>query len=286
MDKRLILTIGVLLCVMTVLSGCVNQPPGTNMTQNQTRTPTKTLTFTQIQTPVGNATMPGTPVTNISPTLLKDMAALDQAYIPVLALTSQNSSNNSRKAMGILLPKWIAFNRTYYNSMPGDPGWKTDLDSINVTVFTANALITNGNLTAAHTELEGFRLTMLDLRTRNQIDYFIDKLTLFHDPMERIVLAAQNKAPADVDTALIRQVFPEAVAKWEDVQTADLNAELFDFNQTDVQRIRGMIDNETAALTNLENALKTGDNSTIGNASVAIKPPFSTLFAAFGKFPA
>jgi hypothetical protein len=213
------------------------------------------------------------------------MASLDQAYIPVLALTSQNDANNSLKAMDNLLAKWDAFNRTYYGAMPKDAGWTSDFDRVNATISSAKLLITQGNLTGAHTELEQFRITMLDLRTRNHIDYFIDNLTLFHEPMETIVLAAQNRAPSDVDTGTIREEYPVAVMAWDKVKSSEIDATLFNLNETQLAKIRSLINNETTALDTLGNALKTNDNASIGNASIAIKGPFSILFSAFGKFP-
>jgi hypothetical protein len=214
------------------------------------------------------------------------MAALDQAYIPVLALTTQNDAVGSRKSMDTLLMKWNAFKGTYYTAMPQDLQWKPDLDTVGTTINSANVRITEGNLSAAHAELEQFRLTMLDLRTRNNIDYFIDKLTRFHAPMETIVLAAQDKSPDNVDVAAIQQAYPDAVAKWEAVKTGTIDATLYGFTLDKLAQIEILKANQTRALNNLKTALDSGNTTTIGTTAVAIKGPFSILFSSFGKFPA
>jgi|WetSurMetagenome_2_1015567.scaffolds.fasta_scaffold53637_3 hypothetical protein len=272
MDKRSILLFFVVVG-LCLFAGCMGTQPPTSSPQ----TTVATQTFTPAPTPM--------PMSNTSAALLKDMATLDQAYIPVLALTTQNDANNSRRSMDTLIREWTAFRGKYYNAMPQDPGWKPDLDRVNQTIYMANGSIARGNLSAAHTELEQFRLTMLDLRTRNNIYSFVDRLTLFHDPMEMIVLAAADKAPADVNVTLINQVYPDALARWNAVKTADITADLYGFNQSQADKIQTLMNNETKALENLGNALKTANNTAIGNAAVAIKGPFSILFSAFGKFP-
>jgi hypothetical protein len=214
------------------------------------------------------------------------MAALDQVYIPVLALTTQNDAVGSRKSMDTLLMKWNAFKGTYYTAMPQDLQWKPDLDTVDTTINSANVRITEGNLSAAHAELEQFRLTMLDLRTRNNIDYFIDKLTRFHAPMETIVLAAQDKSPDNVDVAAILLAYPDAVAKWNAVKAGKIDATLYGLTPDKQAQIQILMANQTRALDNLKTALDSGNTTTIGTTAVAIKGPFSILFSSFGKFPA
>jgi hypothetical protein len=265
--------IGIIMVIAVLCSGCTSQNPGT-----ATPVPTVLVTPSPLSTQVPAGSQPET--------LLKDMAALDQAYIPVLALTTQNDPVGSRKSMDTLITTWSAFKGTYYTAMPQDPGWKPDLDTVNKTIYSANARITEGNLSAAHTELEQFRLTMLDLRTRNKIDFFIDKMTRFHEPMEAIVLAALDKTPDKVDVATIQRVYPDAVVKWDAVKTGTIDATLFGFTPVQEQKTRTLIANQTLALDTLGTALKSGNNTAIGKAAVGIKGPFSILFSSFGKFPA
>lgn len=77
------------------------------------------LSAGRVMGPSGNTTVPSPSVTvtmvpgqgqqnGSSETMLRDMASLDKAYIPVLALTSQNNSAASRKAMDTLLPVWTS----------------------------------------------------------------------------------------------------------------------------------------------------------------------------------
>jgi len=88
-----------------------------------------------------------------------------------------------------------------------------------------------------------------------------------------------------VDVPLIAATLPEAEARWRNVSGGNISADLFDFNQSKVDQIQSLINNESAAIENLKNAIRSGDNNTIANASVAIRGPFSQLFSAYGTFP-
>jgi hypothetical protein len=261
--------IGMIILVFVLAGGCTSPASGPVIPVQTTMIPPATTMV---------------PTANPPASLLMDMAALDQAYIPVLALTTQNDAVGSRKSMDILLTKWSAFKGTYYSAMPQDSLWKPNLDTVDTTINSANTRITEGNLSAAHAELEQFRLTMLDLRSRNNIDYFIDKLTRFHAPMETIVLAAPPQG--NVDVAAIRQAYPDAVAKWSAVKTGTIDATLYGFTPDKMAQIQILMANQTRALDNLGAALDSGNTTMIGTSAVAIKGPFSILFSSFGKFPA
>src|SRR5512139_3805214 len=114
-----------LICIGAILTaGCVGGPSG------NTTVPSPSITVTMAPGQ-GQQNGPSVP-------MLRDMASLDKAYIPVLALTSQNNSAASRKAMDTLIPVWTAFQARYTGHVPTDPLWNTDLETVNMTIRRAN----------------------------------------------------------------------------------------------------------------------------------------------------
>ena len=88
-------------------------------------------------------------------------------------------------------------------------------------------VVSERKVTDAHEALEHVREVLMKLRQRNGIDYFIDRLTAFHEPMEAIVLAAKDKTGdtlTDADIALIRKRMPQAEQAWQRVAAAKLDA--------------------------------------------------------------
>jgi hypothetical protein len=247
------------------------------------------LTFLIVGLLLGGLALAGTPQPATAQTYLRaDMAALDRAYIAALALTSQEKLIPARRAMAVLVPTWQAFQAKYAQVNPSDPQWSVDFDDVDGRIHRADAIVTAGTaLLDAHEELEGVRITLMGLRERSGIDYYVDDLTRFHEPMETIVLAAKDKTPESftpADLATIQAHLPEAQARWQRVVAHEFDAALFGFPESKQTALRAGIAAETEALAQLEQALAAGDTTAIVKRSVAIKPSFAALFMLFGDF--
>lgn len=220
--------------------------------------------------------------------LLSDMVTFDRAYIAALALTSQEKPEPSQKAMRILVPTWAAFQAKYIDANPNDPQWRPDLDAVGGMIERADGIVRTGSdLVTAHDELEDVRMTLMHLRERNGIPYYVDPLTRFHEPMEAIVLAGKGKSadtlsPADLET--IRAQLPHARTIWAEVSATPFDAALFGFTPEKQAALQKQIVAETDALTQLQMALDSGDPGAIAQRAVALKPSFSVLFMMFGDF--
>ena len=218
----------------------------------------------------------------------RDMVAFDKVYIAALALTSQGKSTESRKAVDALHKSWQGFKERHYNANPQDVQWKKDFDHVNAMVDEAVKVIASGQkVTDAHEALEHVREVLMKLRQRNRIDYFIDGLTAFHEPMEAIVLAAKDKTGdtlADVDIARIRNMLPQAEQAWQRVTGSKLDANDYLLAPAQADDARKLMALEDASLAALKDALATGDKARIAQAAVAIKPNFAKLFMTFGDF--
>jgi hypothetical protein len=142
-------------------------------------------------------------------------------------------------------------------------------------------------VTDAHEALEHVREVLMKLRLRNRIDYFIDGLTAFHEPMEVIVLAAKDKSGdtlTEADIGRIRKMLPQAEQAWQRVTVAKLDANDYMLTPAQADDARKLMTLETASLAALKDALAASDKARIAQAAVAIKPNFAKLFMIFGDF--
>jgi hypothetical protein len=220
--------------------------------------------------------------------LRQDMVKLDKAYIAALALTSQGKVAESRKAMEILGGSWNQFKDRHYGANPDDPQWKKDLDAVDHMIAeAAQIVVSDRKVTDAHEALEEVRMVMMKLRARNGIEYFVDQLTAFHEPMEAIVLAAKDKTPetlSDADMQRIRETLPEAEKLWARAMAENLDGPTYQLEASQLERARKLMQAEQQALAALKSALAGGDKPSIIKAAVAIKPNFAALFMTFGDF--
>jgi hypothetical protein len=218
----------------------------------------------------------------------QDMVKLDKVYIAALALTSQGKVAESRKAVGDLKQSWQGFRDRYYNASPRDSQWKQDFDDVNGMVNEAAKIVASDRkVTDAHEALEHVREVLMKLRLRNRIDYFIDRLTAFHEPMEVIVLAGKDKSEdtlTEADIGRIRKMLPQAEQAWQRVTVTTLDANDYMLTPAQADDARKLMTLETASLATLKDALAASDKARIAQAAVAIKPNFAKLFMIFGDF--
>ena len=217
--------------------------------------------------------------------IVADSAALDKAYIPALALTNQNEPEKSKAAMAKLKDAWRVYAATYRAAKPSDRTWRQGFADIDSWLAQADATVTTGTRLAD--TLEYVRVTLMQLRQKNGIDYFLDHQTAFHEPMEEIVLTVKGKTPDTLtpkDVEKIRQHIPALTTRWSAVQKAPVNPADFGFDSARSTKMKQLMDQETAAISALLAVLAQPDNATVIQRAAAIKPPFAQLYMLFGGF--
>jgi hypothetical protein len=220
--------------------------------------------------------------------LEKDMVAFDKAYIPALTLTGQGKKAAAKKAMKLTAAEWLLFKKKHATDFKKNKADMVDLTIISQKIADAERTVrANGNLNYAHDILEEVRNNFLKIRQRNSIDYYIDYMTKFSVPMEKIVLTAGGRTPESLtDTMLlkIKDNFKAAKRDWENLQNASFDPALYSFDaKKDAQR-QSCIKAETEAMNMLDKALEGGDKGEIIKAALGIKSNFISLFLMFGDF--
>jgi len=220
--------------------------------------------------------------------LRQDMVGLDKVYIAALALSSQGKTTETRKAMADLTRRWRGFDDRYRAGNPSDAQWAKDFDAVSHHIDQAAAIAASDRkVTDAHEALEEVRIVLWRLRERNGMEYFIDRLTAFHEPMEGIVLAAKDKSGTqltDADLAKIRTLLPQAEALWHRTMDAPFDAATYQLDTPAYAKARHLMQQEQETLATLSGALASGDRARIAKAAVAIKPNFAALFMTFADF--
>jgi hypothetical protein len=169
-----------------------------------------------------------------------------------------------------------------------DDDWLSNMDEIDQHIMAAAKIVNSGgDLAEAHEELEPVRVLMMEARERNQIEYFLDSLTRFHEPMETLALSVKGKNPEQLDDATVvnmRSVVDTATYLWKKVLETPLHPKVFGLDDDKVKQVRALEAKETDALENLRIRLSGNNKQEIIKAAKSIKPPFATLYLLFGDF--
>ena len=220
--------------------------------------------------------------------LIKAFVSFDQAFIPPLAITNQEKVKPSKKAMAILNQNWSEFKPAYENYNPTDPNWKKDFEYADAQIKKANGIVDSGkDLFSAHETLESVRIQFKELRRRNNIDYFLDYLTEFHEYMEAIFHAGKDNAPeslTDDDIDDLNNHRETAAGLWQKINTLPFDSSLYGFNDQKTGQMKAFMAAETEALNRLKKAIQSKDNTKIVKACMGIKPNYAKLYKMFGDF--
>ncbi len=222
------------------------------------------------------------------PPLAADSAALDRSYIPALMLSNGKDPAKASAAQAAYDKAWAEFAARQRNAQPGNAGWSKMFATVEKANADARAALAAGKLKDAHNAQEEVRHALWHERSALGVAYQPDLLTAFHAPMELIIDAVQDKAPAAIGAAEIAKMRPllaQAKSEWQAVKSAGWNPDDYGFDAARTDSYRAAVAAVDKALDELAAALDAGDGARIAKAAPAIKPPFARAYAAFGVFP-
>jgi hypothetical protein len=221
------------------------------------------------------------------------MVRFDALYIPALSLTSaaQADAKAGPKAVAALLrlrQAWPALRADLLAQWPVPSArreWAAALVAVDRALAGGDTAGARADWAAAHEALEAVRPAMLQARQGAGIDYFVDRLTAFHEPMETLALAGAKLQPAQLTAAKraeLEGAFAEARALWRAIETHPADPAAHALSPARAAQLAKGLADETAALSRLSEALRGSDAAALLKAASAIKPPFARSFTAFG----
>lgn len=200
-------------------------------------------------------------------------------YRTALAITNTPNREKSEMAVAAFQTKWAALVAKYRSSPPPqfaeDAQWGETLDGVTAIVARANADVAKGDVPAAHLTLETVRERFGDLRARNGVVAYSDRIDVFHHLMEQVVskpyggFSGAGLTELVEDAAVLGYLGDELkkLPPPDAVKTADF-----------APTLAALLD----AVHALRAAARTGDAEKIKGARSKVKPAFGKLFVKFG----
>lgn len=227
---------------------------------------------------------------------IDDMVAFDARFIPALASTSAAGADprvadRARASVGQLVSAWPTLRRRLEAAGAGTPGrarWPAMLAELDRRIAETDALVRQARFAEAHEALEHVRPAMLEARRAAGIDYFVDRLVEYHEPMEVLVAmapAAREGRLGERERAAMVRAFAQARAAWIAIERTPLDADRHGLSAQRLEQYRRGVADETEALSRLSEALRSGDGTVLAAAAEALKPPFARAYVAFGQAP-
>jgi hypothetical protein len=148
---------------------------------------------------------------------LEDFNSVNNPYKETLFATGQGSRNESINYYINLTEALTAFQEKYKDYRPSviksDKQFSGDMMNVSVIISDVKDDVYTGNLTEAHKKLEEVRPIFQNILNRNGLLPFSVALVDFHDAMELVLDAANNK-----NASKVLEVYPKADEKLRAVE--------------------------------------------------------------------
>ena len=221
--------------------------------------------------------------------LLRATIEMDRQYIPALIYTRQGDAESAAQAMMRFSTQWSDFVTTFAVSSD-DPQWQHYLDIASGMVSEAFVDIQEGDLSAAHHQLESVRITLQGLRERNGISYYVDELNAYKPYMDALVATGLAKKPGQRFTRAqiltLQKNWAQVWPRWQQIRQhvsqAKFDQELFGFSDDHLVELKQAVALEQMALNRLRQALRTGTHQEMADAAIGLELGFMRSYRAFG----
>ncbi len=206
--------------------------------------------------------------------------ALATAYGPykaALLQTNQKDKAGTEKSLAAFEAQWGQLMKTYRAAPPpqyaDDAGWPATVAAVEKLIASAKAETEKGDLVKAHDVLEGVRDQLGNLRLRNGVVVFSDRVDAFHEHMEHVLVAKYAGAEG---VAMLR----------EDAAVLVHLAGLLEKNAPAGFKSEAAFNEGLAAMVGAAKALlaaaRSGDAEVIGKSLKALKPAYAKFFVKNG----
>lgn len=138
--------------------------------------------------------------------LLEDMAKLDKEYIKTLLIAKNMDGEKTKQSIEAFANYWNNFKKKYYEANKEDRQWELDFDSLKDILIRSHFYASNGeDVSASYLILHDIKYVLSDLRKRNNIDWFVDKLSAVYKTAYRM-----NELSKDyvLTNAKQKQIYP------------------------------------------------------------------------------
>ncbi|MBN1458389.1 MAG: hypothetical protein JXA57_02560 [Armatimonadetes bacterium] len=203
-------------------------------------------------------------------------------YKRALLATRQANPTAAKRTLARARISWYELVYRYWEEPPvqfvGDENWHRDLATITGHLHIAESLALAGKMYAAHEALEPIRRLWLDMRERNEIPWFGDQLTRYHDVMEPVVAWGTGETGRYVtpeNVGEFERAYSEVESAWQELMRAPTPP-------GNTRQFTMLMQQEGKAIADLRQAIETRNWGVIPEVCEELREAFVALFTGFG----
>lgn len=169
---------------------------------------------------------------NVLPTT---MAEFDKAFIPVLYYTQQGDLMHAKQSLSVLNEKWDALYIQFDRQAPKADHWRTSFKKVSSWLDEAAQALNDGDVRRAFVQLDHARYEMVDLRAKENIDYYLDKIWDLETAIDNVVEVSNDTM---LDLLTYNEFLPmtqQIQASWQEVLIDTWEPAYFDFSELEIR---------------------------------------------------
>jgi len=225
--------------------------------------------------------------------LHESMIKFDGKYIPALFFVRLHRVRESELALDSLRFSWNEFHLKFYKLKMTygvnivDKFWQSDFDRINTLITSTEGFVKVRDFDRAQDELARVREVFAALRSRNGVDYLLDRFNFFDQKLAELQAKTQGKSRfTDRELRELRTLCDEAYADWSSLIDFEIDPALYGFSKEKIAAIKKKAAAEQKVLEVFKQSLNSDQPQPdeIFAAAQALRPTFVVLYKAFGDF--
>lgn len=212
------------------------------------------------------------------------MISFDQAFIPVFYYSYTNDLGSAEKAMDVLDSKWKDLQIRFERLNPPAHEWHASFQMVTAWLNEAEQAIDMKNADLALIQLDHARYELMDLRWREGMTYYLDKVW---DLEATIDLAVQTGTDVLLDLEEWQDftcMAGDVNEAWKVVDQADWKVATFGFTKTDKEEEIRRKEYLRLAIEDFMEVIKKGDRCLAEDAVKEMEIAYLNYMFLFGDF--
>jgi hypothetical protein len=218
--------------------------------------------------------------------IVSDSARLDRYLIPALVHTSQRDHAQAMAAVESFETEWETFRESHYES--GDSVWRAVFDEVDTMIADAAAIIEGGEyITDAYGSLDDIRMLLSEWREDNGIEYLVDPLHEFQEPLADMARLVASRKPESLkleELGELAELQVEIEEIWLDMMDVEFDIGRYGMTEEKAESFERLVGSVDYAISRLRGALEAGDRAGVLTAVRELEDWFGEVYAIFGDF--
>jgi len=218
--------------------------------------------------------------------IVRESARLDRHLIPALVFTGQRDHAQAMAAVENFEAEWETFRKSHYET--GDSTWRAVFDQVDTMIADAAAVIEGGEyITDAYGSLDDIRMLLFEWREDNGIEYLVDPLHEFQEPLADMAKLAANRKPESLnreELGELAELQAELEEIWLDVMDVEFDIGRYGITETEAESFERLVGSIDYAISQLGGALEAGDRAGVQATVRELEDWFGEAYRIFGDF--